>query len=68
MSFEVGKWHAFIYLFAFMVFAFRAGPRPRPPPRAPIRGSPKFWTKIDILKKNWKYRKKKISFIFLLNF
>ena len=55
MSFEVGKWHAFIYLFAFMVFAFRAGPRPRPP----IRGSPKFWTKIDILKKNWKYRKKK---------
>ena len=48
-----------LYLLAFMVFAFRAGPRPRPPPRPPIRGSPKFWTKIDILKKNWKYRKKK---------
>ena len=55
-----------LYLLAFMVFAFRAGPRPRPPPRPPIRGSPKFWTKIDILKKIGNIEKK--SFMFLLNF
>ena len=55
-----------LYLLAFMVFAFRAGPRPKPPPRPPIRGSPKFWTKIDILKKIGNIEKK--SFMFLLNF
>ena len=50
------------------LIVIKAGPRPRPPPRAPYqRKAPIFGVKIDIFKKkNLRYRKKKQFYNFPL--